>query len=480
MTNPAERGKISFMAKVAVKTDLGTGSVGKLFVRLALPAVLAQVINLLYNMVDRMFVGAIPGEGTDALAGLGVCFPVLMIVSAFSALVGVGGSPLASMRLGENKKDEAEKILNNGVTVLAALGVVLTVILLVFSRPILKIFGSPESSLPYGDDYLKIYAIGTLFVMFALGLNTYISTQGFAFTSMLTVAIGAAMNIALDPLFIFVFKMGVKGAALATVISQGVSCAFVLAFFFGKRTNIKIRFSRLRPKAEFILPMLALGVSPFIMQATESAVQIVFNVQLRKYTGGDANYTAALTIMLSVMQIISLPLSGMGTGAQPLMSFNYGAGNFDRVKKTVKYVFLTALGICSFVWLLCLTCPWIFAKIFSATDAVTEIIKKYMPVFMMGTIFFCAQFGLQNAFLALGQAKISLTLAVLRKIILLIPLTFVFPLFMGVSGVFWAEGVADITAGVITSLTFALTFKKILRKRAEVLEKERAETSSAE
>ena len=463
------------MAKNSVKTDLGTGSVGKLFIRLALPAVLAQVINLLYNMVDRMFVGAIPNEGTDALAGLGVCFPVLMIVSAFSALVGVGGSPLVSMRLGENRKDEAEKILNNGVTVLAGMGIALTVVLLVFSRPILRIFGSPESSLSYGNDYLKIYAIGTLFVMFALGLNTYISTQGFAFTSMITVAIGAVMNIALDPLFIFVFGMGVKGAALATVISQGVSCAFVLAFFFGKRTNIRIKFSLLAPKAKIILPMLALGVSPFIMQATESAVQIVFNVQLRKYTGGDANYTAALTIMLSVMQIIGLPLSGMGTGAQPLISFNYGAGNFDRVKKTVKYVFLTALGICFSVWILCLTCPWLFAKVFSATDAVTEVIKKFMPAFMMGTIFFCSQFGLQNAFLALGQAKISLTLAVLRKVILLIPLTFVFPLFMGVSGVFWAEGVADITAGIITTLTFALSFGKILKKRAEVLEKERAE-----
>lgn len=456
------------------KPDLGSGSVGKLLAKLALPAVAAQIINMLYNLIDRVYVGRIDVIGTDALAGLGVCFPIILIVSAFSALIGMGGAPLAAIRMGEKRREDAEKIFNNGVILLLIFGIALTVVLLIFSRQLLVMFGSPDSSLPYADAYLRIYAIGTVFVMLALGLNPFISTQGLTFTSMITVAIGAVLNIALDPLFIFAFNMGVRGAALATILSQAVSCVCVVLFFTSKRTSIKLRPSFFKLKPSVFLPMLALGITPFIMQATESAVQIVFNVQLRAYTGGSKDYTAALTIMMSVMQVISLPLNGLGTGAQPLVSYNYGAGNMERVKKTVKYLFLTALTVCLIVWLSCLTVPFIYASIFSASAEVTAIVNTYMPLFMMGSIMFCAQFALQNAFLALGQAKISMFLALLRKVILLIPLTFLLPLFFDVKGIFLAEGVTDLTAGTVTGLAFLLSFKGILHKR-EVLLSARAE-----
>lgn len=445
--------------------DLGTGSIPKLFVKMALPTIVAQLINLLYNLVDRIYVGGIEEIGTDALAGLGVCFPILLVVSAFSALIGMGGAPLASIKLGEKKRDDAEKILNNGVVLLGIMGIIMTVIIIFFSKDLLILFGSPKDSLEYGNDYLKIYAIGTIFVMFSLGLNNFISAQGFAMTSMITVAIGAVLNIILDPIFIFTFGMGVKGAALATIISQAVSCFWVVGFFFTKKTIIRIKPKLFKLDWKIVSMMLALGIAPFIMQATESAVQIVFNVQLFNYTNGDGNYTAALTIMMSVMQIVTLPLNGMGMGVQPLISYNYGAGNMARVKKTVKLLFSVALCICFVIWLVCLISPQIFGRIFSATAEVNVLIQSFMPIFMMGTIMFCAQFALQNAFLALGQAKISLVLALLRKVFLLIPLTIIFPLMIGVKGIFLAEGVADITAGIITACTFFFTFNKILDRR---------------
>lgn len=305
--------------------------------------------------------------------------------------------------------------------------------------------------------------------MFSLGLNSFISAQGFALTSMLTVAIGAVFNIILDPIFIFVFHMGVRGAAIATVISQGISCAFVIYFFLSKKTMLKIKPKLFKLSKKIVFPMLALGLSPFIMQATEGAVQIVFNVQLSHYTGGDPNFTACLTIMLSVMQMITLPLNGMGMGVQPLISYNYGSGNTKRVKETVRFLFVVALSVCVIIWLTCLIFPQLFAKIFSATPEVTKLIKMYMPIFMMGTIMFCSQFALQSAFLALGQAKISMALAMLRKVILLIPLTFILPLALGVKGIFLAEGLADLAAGIITTLAFVLSFKKILNKRTAKL-----------
>ena len=463
------------------KTDLGTGSVGRLLVRLALPAVVAQVINMLYNLVDRMYVGTIPVVGTDALAGLGVCFPLILVVSAFAALIGNGGAPLAAIRLGENKREEAEKILNNGVVMLFLAGAALTVLLLVYSRTLLKAFGSPDSSLPYADAYFRIYAIGTLFVLFSLGLNVFISCQGFSMMSMITVVIGAVLNIALDPLFIFTFQMGVRGAAVATVISQGCSCAFVIAFLCSRRSGIRIRPRMFGLSPRVVGGILALGISPFVMQATESAVQIVFNVQLKAYTGGSKDYTAALTIMMSALQMMSLPLNGLGMGAQPLISFNFGAGKFDRIKKAVKYLFCCTLTVCGLIWILCLLWPALFAAIFSATEEVTAVVTSYMPFFMAGCICFSAQSAFQNTFLALGQARISIFLALLRKVILLIPLTFLLPLFLGVQGIFLAEGVSDALAGLTTALVFALTFRKILKKRADLLaEQKNAQATTAD
>lgn len=449
--------------------DLGKGSVPKLLLRLALPAVAAQIINMLYNLVDRIYVGGIAEIGTDALAGLGICFPLLIIVAAFSVLIGVGGAPLAAIKLGEGKREDAEKIMNNGVVLLFGFGVVLTVALLLFSEPLLVLFGSPKSSLMYGTQYMQIYALGTIFVMFSMGLNSFISTQGFAFTSMFTVAIGAVLNIALDPIFIFGLNMGVRGAALATILSQAVSCVWVILFFLSKRSMLKIKPKLFKLNKKIVIPMLALGVSPFIMQVTESAVQIVFNVQLFNYTGGSKDYTAALTIMLSVMQMVTLPLNGLGTGAQPLISFNYGQGNFARIKQAVKWLFFIALGLSAIVWVFCVFTPTIFAKLFSATPQVTTLIQKYMPIFMMGTLLFSAQFGFQNVFLALGQAKKSIILALTRKVFLLIPLTFIFPLFLGATGIFLAEGIADILAATITTITFALSFKGILKRRSALL-----------
>lgn len=466
-------------AKDNKAVDLANGPILKTLIKLALPAMAAQVINMLYNMVDRMYVGGIENVGTKALAGLGVCFPVLMIVSAFAALMGVGGASLASIRLGEGNRDGAERILNNAALLLALFSVVITVVITVFSRPILIAFGAPTDSLEYANQYLRIYGFGTVFVLFSLGLNYYISAQGKPITSMLTVAIGAVLNIALDPLFIYALNMGVKGAALATIIAQGASCVWVVIFFLSSRTKLRLRLSLFKPNKTVILSMLALGVTPFIMNATESAVQIVFNIQIRAYTNENVDYTAAMTVMLSVMQMITLPLNGLGAGAQPLIGYNYGAGNSNRVRQSVKYLSIVAIVLCSIVWVLSLSYPPMFAAIFSASAEVTQIIDTYMPVFMMGTVMFFAQFAFQNAFLALGQAKISMFLALLRKVILLIPLAFLLPLAMGTRGIFMAEGIADLVAGTVTALAFIFSFNKILKKREAVVGAKNSAADSA-
>ena len=458
--------------------DLANDSVGKTVLKLALPAVVAQIINLLYNLVDRMYVGSIPGEGTDALAGLGVVFPITLIVSAFSYLVGMGGAPLAGIKLGEDRKEDASKVFNGGVGLLLLMGAVLTAVVLTCCEPLVRLFGAPPSGFSYARDYLFVYGTGTIFVMLSLGLNSFISTQGFSVTAMATVAIGAVLNIALDPLFIFVFGMGVRGAALATVISQGVSAVWVVLFFFRKKSVFKFSPRHFIPRERFVYRMLLLGLSPFIMSATESAIQIVFNVNLTHWSGGNSDYTAALTVMLSAVQIISMPLNGLGTGVQPLVSYCYGAGLADRIKKTVRIVTCVALCVSVTVWAVSLGAPQVYAYIFSASPEVTDIIKKYTPVFMMGTVMFFAQMTLQNVFVALGQAKISIFLACLRKVILLIPLCFLLPLAMGVDGVFYSEGIADLTAGVVTLTTFFALLPRIRRRREAELAAERAEEAA--
>ena len=449
--------------------DLGNDSVGKLVVRLAVPAVIAQLINLLYNLVDRMYVGAIKDIGMEALAGLGVVFPITLIVSAFANLVGLGGAPLAGIFLGEKRRDKANEVFNAGIVMLAFFSVVLTALVLIFCEPLVRLFGAPANVSGYARDYLFVYGAGTVFVMVSLGLNPFITTQGYSLTSMLTVTIGAGLNIALDPLFIFVFGLGVRGAALATILSQAVSAVWVILFFSGKRSLFRFDFRLFRPKSAVMLKILLLGLSPFIMSVTESAIQIVFNNTLKYWSGENSNYTTALTVMLSAIQIISLPLNGLGAGVQPLISYNYGCGNSARVRKTVKLVSGVAFCYSFSVWLVSLFAPQIYGYLFSADKEVLDIIRKNMPFFMAGTVFFFAQMTLQNAFIALNQAKISIFLACLRKIILLIPLSLLLPYRFGAEGVFYSEGIADALAGITTATTFFLMLPRILKKREQLL-----------
>ncbi len=449
--------------------DLGKDPVGKLIVRLTVPAVLAQLINLLYNLVDRMYVSNIAGVGTQALAGLGVVFPITLIVSAFANLVGMGGAPLSSIFLGEQKPENANKVFNACVGMLCVFSVLLTAAVLVFCEPLVRLFGAPDDAFEYARGYLFVYGCGSVFVMFSLGLNPYITAQGFSVASMLTVAIGAVLNIALDPLFIFLFRMGVEGAALATVLSQGISAVWVVSFFFRKKSLFRFSPREMLPSLRTVLKICALGLSPFIMSVTESAIQIVFNINLTKWSGGNSDYTAALTVMLSAVQIVCLPLNGLGTGVQPLISYNYGTGNSARIRAAVKRVALIALCGSGTVWAVSLFAPQVYGYLFSASAPVMELLKKYTPFFMAGTVFFFAQMTLQNVFVALNQAKISIFLACLRKVILLIPLCFALPYAFGVSGIYYSEGIADTVAGIVTATTFFVMLPRILRKRERLL-----------
>lgn len=442
-------------------TDLGKGSVGKLLFQLALPAIIAQLVNVLYNIVDRIFIGRMP-NGELAMAGVGVAFPIIMIVSAFSALVGMGGAPLAAIKMGEKDNDGAEKIMTNSFSTLVIIAIILTVSLLIFKENILWAFGASKDTIGYANDYIGIYLIGTLFVQIGLGLNPFINTQGFAKTGMITVLIGAIINIVLDPILIFGFNMGVKGAALATISAQFVSAVWVLLFLVGKKSVLKIRKKYIVPNLKVIGPILLLGISPFIMQATESLVIISMNNNLAKY-GGDLAI-GAMTIMSSVMQIILLPMMGLTQGAQPIISFNYGADKLDRVRKTFKLLLVSCLVYTTIMWGAIMIFPQVFVSIFNSNPQLVEITVWSMRIYFAGILLFGAQIACQQTFLALGQAKISMILALLRKIILLIPLIFILPVFFEnkLQGVLTAEPVADITAAIVTIICFSVFYKKTL------------------
>ncbi|WP_394867342.1 MATE family efflux transporter [Paraclostridium bifermentans] len=442
-------------------TDLGKGSVGKLLFQLALPAIIAQLVNVLYNIVDRIFIGRMP-NGELAMAGVGVAFPIIMIVSAFSALVGMGGAPLAAIKMGEKDNDGAEKIMTNSFSTLVIIAIILTVSLLIFKENILWAFGASKDTIGYANDYIGIYLIGTLFVQIGLGLNPFINTQGFAKTGMITVLIGAIINIVLDPILIFGFNMGVKGAALATISAQFVSAVWVLLFLVGKKSVLKIRKKYIVPNLKVIGPILLLGISPFIMQATESLVIISMNNNLAKY-GGDLAI-GAMTIMSSVMQIILLPMMGLTQGAQPIISFNYGADKLDRVRKTFKLLLVSCLVYTIIMWGAIMIFPQVFVSIFNSNPQLVEITVWSMRIYFAGILLFGAQIACQQTFLALGQAKISMILALLRKIILLIPLIFILPIFFEnkLQGVLTAEPVADITAAIVTIICFSVFYKKTL------------------
>lgn len=444
--------------------NLGEGSVGRLLLTLAVPSVIAQLVNLLYNLVDRIYIGHIPENGGVALTGLGLCFPILMIVTAFSGLIGYGGAPRVAIFMGKGKNDEAEEILGNCTMALIVIALILVVVLQFAAEPLLMLFGASDNTLPYALSYLNIYGKGTLFVMLTMGLNSFINTQGFSKVGMKTVLIGAVCNIILDPVFIFVFGMGVQGAALATVISQAISAVWVILFLTGKQTKLKIKTKYFKPKASVLLPVCALGVSPFIMNATESAINIAFNASLSRY-GGDVA-VGAMTILSSIMQLQFMPVQGIAQGAQPIMSFNYGAKKMDRVKRAYHLLFICSL---STRWFLACSgnCTWIFVHLFnSSSQELFEMTKWALRIYMAATGVFGIQLAVQQVFMALGQAKISLFIACLRKIILLIPLIYILPHFFAdkVFAVFFAEPVSDFISVTVAATLFFLNIKKILKE----------------
>ena len=446
------------------KGFLGTEPVGKLLFRLALPTVAAQLINMLYNIVDRIYIGHIPKEGALALTGVGVCMPIIMIVAAFAALVGSGGAPRASIQMGKKNKDTAEKILGNCFCMQIIVAVVLTAVLLIWNRPFLLAFGASGNTIGYAVSYMNIYALGTIFVQITLGMNMFITAQGFAKTGMLSVLVGAVTNIILDPIFIFGFHMGVRGAALATILSQACSCTWVICFLYGKRTYLRIRPKNLILQRKIILPCLALGLSMFIMQASESVISVCFNSSLLKY-GGDIA-VGAMTILTSVMQFAMLPLQGLGQGAQPIISYNFGANNEVRVKKAFGLLLKASLCYSVLFWAVVMLFPRIFVGMFTADPALLEFTQKALRIYMAVICLFGIQIACQITFGALGNAKASIMVAVMRKFILLIPLIYLMPAILTgdqATAVYMAEPVADILAITFTAVLFFFQFRKAIR-----------------
>lgn len=440
---------------------LGTAPLGRLMVSLALPAVAAQLINVLYNIVDRIYIGHIHGYGDVALTGVGVTFPIIMLISAFSAFAGMGGAPLASIELGKRDIRKAELILGNSAGMIVLFSVVLMVGFTVFKTPVLYAFGASEVTIGYAESYIGIYLAGTIFVQIAVGLNTFISGQGESKVAMLSVVIGAVLNICLDPLLIFALDMGVRGAALATVISQAVSAAWVLRFLTSDRSVMRLRTENMRLKPDIVKRIGSLGISPFIMQSTESMVGITLNSGLQNY-GGDL-YVGTMSIMTSIMQLILIPVQGISQGVQPIISYSYGARDKERVKKT--FMRLLASGLIGTLLLggVAVLVPKVYAGIFTSNEELISLTCQVMPVYFLGITIFGLQSACQSTFLALGQAKVSLFIALLRKVFLLIPLAVVFPRFMGVMGIYRAEPVADIISVVTTCVLFAITMRRVLR-----------------
>lgn len=442
---------------------LGTEPLGPLIFKLAIPGIIAQLINVLYNMVDRMYIGHIPEIGATALTGLGVCLPIIVLISAFSAFAGMGGAPLTAIELGKGDKKRAEKILGNAVTTLLGFTIILTIFFSIFKEPILYAFGASDETISYALDYINIYLIGTIAVQLALGLNTYISCQGNAKVAMFSVLIGAILNIVLDPIFIFRMEMGVKGAAFATIISQACSAIWVVGFLVSKKSVIRIKKENLKPERKTIGKILALGSAPFVIQSTEAFVTIVLNNGLQKY-GGDL-YVGSLTILQSVMQLIVVPINGMTQGVQPIISYNYGARNFDRVKKSFKILVTIDLCVTVTACLLTQFIPSVFASIFTPEVDLIILVEKVMPIFFAGIWIFGVQMACQSTFMGMGQAKVSLFLALLRKVFLLIPLSLILPNFFEekVYGVYYAEPIADMLAAITTGCVFLVMMKKLLK-----------------
>jgi putative MATE family efflux protein len=454
------------MAKQDKKQDMGSGSIPSLMLNLAIPAVVAQLINMLYNIVDRIYIGHIPDAGASALTGVGLFLPILMMINAFAMLAGSGGAPRAAIAMGKGDREGAQKIMGNCFSVLMIFAVLLTVLFYAFAPQLLRLFGASDVTLPYALSYARIYIVGIVFVMIVMGLNPFITTQGFAKFSMLTTVMGAVCNIILDPILIFGFGMGVQGAALATVISQAVSAVWVLGFLRGGRTMLRLTVADMKLIPEVIAPCLALGISTFVMLSTESILNISFNSSLSRF-GGDVA-VGAMTIISSCSQLVTLPLQGICQGGQPIMSYNFGAGKKERVKQAFRCQFLACAGYAGLMWLLLLTLPQIFAGIFSSDAVLVEYTVWAMRIYMAGIFSTGVQIGCQQTFMALGQAKISLLMACLRKLVLLIPLIFILPFFFQnkVFGVFVAEPVSDIIAAGVTAAMLFTRLNRILDKGA--------------
>ena len=438
---------------------LGSEPIGKLIISMAVPSVAAQIINVLYNIVYRVYIGHIAGYGDMALTGVGVTFPILMLISAFSAFAGMGGAPLASIHLGKRDYEGAENILGNSAGLLVIFSVTLTAFFSIFKTQILYAFGASDNIIGYATDYISIYLIGTIFVQVSVGLNVFISGQGRARTAMLSVLIGAVTNIILDPIFIFALHMGVRGAAFATIISQAISAIWIIHFLTSDKSVVKLKLTKMKLKPALVGRIAALGISPFIMQSTESLVSITLNSGLQRY-GGDL-YVGTMSIMTSVMQLIVIPMQGVSQGVQPIISYNYGAKNARRVKEA----YFKMLAICflgTFILAgIAVMAPGVYAGIFTDNQYLVELTCKVMPVYFLGITIFGIQNACQSTFLALGQAKVSLFIALLRKVILLIPLAIILPRFMGVMGIYRAEPIADVISVTVTIILFTVTFKKI-------------------
>ena len=453
-------------AAASVDQRLGTAPLVPLIFSLALPTALAQLVNMLYNIVDRIYVGHIPGSGSLALAGLGVTYPIIVLITAFSNLIGMGGAPRASVAMGRGDYKTAERILGNCVTLLIALSILLSVVFTIFGEPILMAFGASENTLPYAMSYLRIYLLGTLFVQFTLGMTPFITNQGFAKTSMATTCIGAISNIILDPVFIFGFNMGVQGAAIATILSQAISAVWVLAFFTGKRSVLRIRKANLAPDGKTLALVLSLGVSPFLMTATECVIQLAFNTGAATYGGDSA--VAIMSILFSVAQIANLPVQGFCQGAQPVVGFNFGARKLERVRQAFKIMLAVSMGVTTVVVGAVELAPQLFLGLFSSDAGLIALGAAPLRIYMLGFFFMGAQLACQQTFLGLGEAKISMFIALLRKVILLLPLSLVIPRVFGalglsqLVGLYVAEPVSDIiSASTCTILFFAIEWKKL-------------------
>lgn len=449
------------------KEFLAKEPIGKLLLKLAIPTVIAQIVNMLYNIVDRIYIGHIPGEGSLALTGVGVCMPIIMIVSAFAALIGTGGAPRSSIFMGKGDKNSAEKILGGCFTLQLFISAILTLVLLLWGEELLLAFGASDNTISYATDYLNIYAVGTVFVQLTLGMGAFITAQGFAKQGMVTVLLGAFCNIILDPVFIFGFNMGVKGAAAATVISQAISCTWVLLFLTSKKTMLKIKSKNMMIDFKLVLPCVALGLASFVMQSSESVISVCFNSSLLEY-GGDIA-VGAMTILTSVMQFAMLPMMGIAQGAQPITGYNFGAGHTERVKNTFSLLLKVCLTYSFILWMVIMLFPSGFAGIFSSDTTLIEFTAPALRIYCAVLCIFGIQTACQMTFVSIGNAVSSIAVAVVRKFVLLLPLIYIVPEFVEnkTMGVYLAEPIADVLAVSFTSVLFSVQFKKALNRLSD-------------